>query len=53
MNNKMAKNTNLSTIKSKNQTNQTRRTETESWVQYESVLMVSRWEGAMGEWVKR
>ena len=33
MNNKMAKNTNLSTIKSKKQTKQTRRTQTESWIQ--------------------
>ena len=33
MNNKMAINTNLSTIESKKQTKQTRRTETESWVQ--------------------
>ena len=32
MNNKMAKNTNLSTIESKKQTKQTR-TETESWIQ--------------------
>ena len=33
MKNKMAKNTYLSTIKSKKQTKQTRRTETESWIQ--------------------
>ena len=33
MNNKMAKNTNQSTIESKKQTKQTRRTETESWIQ--------------------
>ena len=32
MNNKMAKYTNLSTIESKNQTRQTIRTETESWI---------------------
>ena len=32
MNNKMEKNTNLSTIESKKQTKQTRRTETESWI---------------------
>ena len=31
MNNKMAKRTYLSTIESKNQTNQTTRTETEPW----------------------
>ena len=30
---KMAKNTNLSTIESKKQTKQTRRTKTESWIQ--------------------
>ena len=33
MNNKMAINTYLSTIESKKQTKQTRRTETESWIQ--------------------
>ena len=33
MNNKMSINTYLSTIESKNQTKQTRRTEIESWVQ--------------------
>ena len=33
MNNKMAKNTNISTIESKKQTKQRRRTETESWIQ--------------------
>ena len=32
MNNKMAKNTNLSTIQSEKQTKQTRRAETESWI---------------------
>ena len=32
MNNKMAKITNLSTIESKKQTKQTRRTETKSWI---------------------
>ena len=32
MNNKMAINTYLSTIESKKQTKQTRRTETESWI---------------------
>ena len=32
MNNKMAKDTYLSTIESKKQTNQTRRTETELWI---------------------
>ena len=33
MNNKMAINTNLSTIESKKQTKEIRRTETESWIQ--------------------
>ena len=33
MNNKMAKNTNLSTIEYKKQTKPTRGTETESWIQ--------------------
>ena len=33
MNSNMAKNTNLSTIESEKQTKQTRRTETESWIQ--------------------
>ena len=33
MNNKMAINTNLSTIESKTQTKQTRGRETESWIQ--------------------
>ena len=32
MNDKMAKNTNLSTIEFKKQIKQTRRTETESWI---------------------
>ena len=32
MNNKMSKNMNLSTIESRKQTKQTRRTETESWI---------------------
>ena len=50
MNNKMAKNTNLSTIESKKQTKQ-RRTATESWM--ERVLIVARWEGDVGEWVKK
>ena len=33
MKNEMAKNTDLSKIESKKQTKQTRRTETESWIQ--------------------
>ena len=42
MNNKMAKNTNLSIIESKKQTKRTR-TETESWTQ-----RAYRWEGGVG-----
>ena len=45
MNNKMAKHTNLSTIKSK-QTKQ-KRTETASWI--ENILLAARWEGNVGE----
>ena len=52
MNNKMAINTSLSTIESKQQTKQTRRTERESRIQ-RVVEMVPRWEGGEGEWVKR
>ena len=51
MNNKMAKITNLSTIESKKQTKQTRRTETEPWIR--SALMAARWEGGMEERVKK
>ena len=51
MDNKIAKNTYLSTLESKKQTKQTRRTETESWV--ENILMVARWKCGGGEWVKR
>ena len=47
INNKMAINSYLSTIKSKKQIKQTRRPEIESWI-LESILMV-----AMGEWAKR
>ena len=47
----MAINTYLSTIESKKQTKKTKRTETESWIR--RVLMVARWEGDGGEWVKR
>ena len=43
MNNKMAKNTYLSTIESKKQTKQTRRTKTESWI-LRTFLMVANWE---------
>ena len=51
MNNKMEIKTYLSTTESKKQTKQTRRTETESWIQ--SISMVARWEVGVGEWVKR
>ena len=51
MNNKMAKTAYLSTIESKKQTKQTRRTETE--LQIWRVLMVAGGEGTVREWVKR
>ena len=50
MNNKMAKNTNLSTFESKKQTNKKNR---DRIMDMERVLMVARWEGYMGGWVKR
>ena len=53
MNNKVSKNTYLSTIESKKQTKQIRRTN--SIMDTESVLMVARWEvgvGGMGEEVR-
>ena len=48
MNNKMAKNTNLSTIESKKQTKQIR-TETESWIQ-----RIISWlpDGRRGKWMR-
>ena len=49
MNNKMAKDTNLSTFESKKQTNKNK----DRIMGTESILMVSRWEGDMVEWVKR
>ena len=51
MNNKMAKTAYLSTIESKKQTKQTRRTETE--LQIWRVLMVAIWKRGVGECVKR
>ena len=50
MNNKMAKNTNISTIESKKQTKQRRRTETESWIGecFDDCQMG----GSIGEWMK-
>ena len=50
MKDKMAKNTHLLTIESKKQTKQTR---TDRIMDTERVLMVARWEGHVGEWVKR
>ena len=52
MNKETAINTYLSTIESKKQAKQTRRTETKSWI-LESILMVARWEEHVGKWVKR
>ena len=49
VNNKMAINAYLSTIKSKNQTKQ----RTDRIMDMESMLMVARWEGSVGRWVKR
>ena len=47
MNNKMAKNTYLSTVESKKQTKQTRRTETQLWIQ-----RVFRWlQDLRGVWI--
>ena len=51
MNAKMAINTDLSTIEAKKQTKQTRRTE--RIMDTENVFMVARWEGVLGEWVRR
>ena len=47
MNNKMAINTYHSTIESKNQTKQTKRTETELWIQT-VFLIAARWERDWG-----
>ena len=49
MNNKMAIHTNISTIKSKKQTKQTRKNR-DRIMDTESVLMVTRWQGGVGEW---
>ena len=48
MNNKMAKDTNLSTFESKKQTNKNK----DRIMGTESILMVSRWEGHVGKWVQ-
>ena len=47
MNNKMAKNTNLSTIESKKQTSQTKNRD--RIMDTDSILMVAKWEGGTGE----
>ena len=56
MNSNMAINTYLSTTESKKQSKQTRRTQTESSIHVSilavSILMVVRWEGGVGQWVK-
>ena len=49
MNNKMAKDTNLSTFESKKQTNKNK----DRIMGTESILMVVRWAGGTREWVKR
>ena len=50
MNNKMAINTYLSTTESKKQTKQPRNRD--RIMDMENFLMVARWEGHVGEWVK-
>ena len=50
MSNKMAINTYLSTNESMKQTKKTSR---DRMMDTESFLMVARWEGGVGEWVKR
>ena len=47
----MADDINLTTIESKKPIKQTRRTETESWIQ--RVFVGCQWEWGVGEWVKR
>ena len=49
MNSKMAINTYLSTIESKNKANKNR----DRIVDMENILMVAIWQGGRGEWVKR
>ena len=51
MNNKIAKDTNLSTIESKKQSKKNKNRD--RIVDKESVLMVARWEVGVEEWVKR
>ena len=51
MKNKMAKNTNQSTIESKKQTKQTNNRD--RILDMERVLMVARWQGDVGEWMTR
>ena len=50
MNNKMAKNTNLSKIESKKQTNKKNRGR---FMDTENILVVAIWEGCGMEWMKR
>ena len=50
MKNKMAINTELSTILSKKQTKQRRNRN--RIMDMESILMVARWEGCVGAWIK-
>ena len=51
MNNRMTKNTYVSTTETERQTKQIKRIETESWI--ETFLMVAQWEEGVGKWVKR
>ena len=51
MNSKMAKNTHLSTFEAKNQSKKNKNRD--RIMDMEKVLMVARWEGYMGGWVKR
>ena len=50
MNNKMSLNMYLSTIEFKNKL---RRKNRDQIMNMESILMVARWEGGVGEWMKR
>ena len=51
MNNKMAKNANLSTIESE-KTNLANKKNRDRIMDTESILMFARWEEGVGEWVK-
>ena len=52
MNSKMAINTYLSTIETKN-TNEANKKNRGGIMDMESILMVARWEGGVADWVKR